>query len=257
MLSFPCDYPDCDKRSVAIPKDMCIRCGKHHCVTHFVEPYHMCWTLDMKALLQLVKSSNIVTVASSMRENIPCTIEIPEDIYNHVQGGYNLLFPIHFEDGIRWLVRIRQQDNRPPLELMNRMIVESEGETLRILKEHGLIVPAVYVPPKKAVETSSISYLFLDIVDIVEGKPMDPPLHCGDDSEEKIAKAIYQLAHFLIQLSEITFPAVGGLYPSLDGSSNSIVGPLPDPTIRERNFRSSLARSKPISNDTLRKRTSS
>ncbi|WVQ97003.1 hypothetical protein IAU59_004113 [Kwoniella sp. CBS 9459] len=246
MLTWPCDYPGCDKRSVHTMRTHgCTYCGKHLCLTHGVRPIHKCLTytyderqearialyhVETRARMDLVKASNIASVASSMRNNIPCAVEIPESFQDILEGGINALIPVVFEDGHRWLVRIKHQANRPPIDGYNRMVVESEAETIKVLTEHGLKVPAAYLPSKADTDPSQLSYFFVDFVD---GGYMTAPFHEGDDSEEKVKKVIYQLAKFNIELSKLTFPTIGGLYPSTDGSSTSLIGPITSSVICE------------------------
>ncbi|OCF43221.1 hypothetical protein I317_02929 [Kwoniella heveanensis CBS 569] len=223
----------------------CTSCGKHLCFTHAFRPHHKCLYLSEDEaeeaearvngletinLIKAIKNSNIADVASSLRNGIPCVLNIPENLHNLMEGGINVLIPVVFEDGHRWLARVKQQNNQPPLDSYNRAIAESEVETLKVLREHGLKVPAAYLPAKGDTDQSQLCYFFVDIVD---GTPMNPPLHNDDDSEEKQKKVLYQLAKFNIELSQFTFPAVGSLYPSSNGSLDSHVGPIVSTSICE------------------------
>ncbi|WVF70949.1 hypothetical protein IAT40_005744 [Kwoniella sp. CBS 6097] len=247
MLTWPCDYPECDKRSIAMRCHNCMLCGKHLCFIHAFRPHHKCLDLDedeaesarytlydveARKRLQLIKDSNIPAVASCMRNGISCSLEIPEDVYDIMEGGINVLIPVVFEDGHRWLVRIRQRDNQPPIDGFNWATAKSEAETMKVLKEHGLKVPAAYLPSRDERDRSQLCFFFVEIVD---GNPMEAPLYGGDKSEDKVKKVICQLAKFNIELSQFTFPAIGGLYPSDDETSGtgSHIGPIPSNIICE------------------------
>ncbi|OCF31889.1 hypothetical protein I316_06489 [Kwoniella heveanensis BCC8398] len=216
----------------------CTSCGKHLCFTHAFRPFHKCLELDedeaeeagnqvysdeFYARIKRIKQSNIPAVASSLRDNIPCVLDIPENLQDVMEGGVNALIPVVFEDGHRWLVRVKQQDNRPPLDGFNRMIAESEVETIKVLRERGLQVPGAYLPSSGDTDQSQLCYFF---VEFVKGTPLELPLSDGEYPEEKQRKILYQLAKFNIELSQMSFPAVGSLYPPLDGSSGSHIGPI-------------------------------
>ncbi|OCF43222.1 hypothetical protein I317_02930 [Kwoniella heveanensis CBS 569] len=265
MLTWPCEYLGCDKRSVYVYTHHCVYCGKHFCFAHNGKPYHdECsnlseekgeearYRVDLEIGSDLVKrvkshAAQITSIASSLRDGMPCHMDdIPDNPWKHLQGCVNMFFPVVFEDGVNWLVRSKLLDNRPPLDGFNRAIIESEVQTIKILREYGLNVPGAHIPPRSAMKNCNVNFFFSEFI---EGNPMDAPFHAGEEPRDKIDKIIYQLAEFLVKLSETTFPAIGRLYPcsyspssNLEESSDAeIVPPLranqvalsPSPTIDE------------------------
>lgn len=62
------------------------------------------------------------------------------------QGGTNVHTPITFDDGVKWLARIRQNVTWLPAEEVKAEAMTAEIETLRALNEVGALVPGVFVP---------------------------------------------------------------------------------------------------------------
>jgi hypothetical protein len=60
-------------------------------------------------------------------------------------GGMNVHVPIDFEDGTKWLARVRQKRFDSPPPAISRIIMESEICTMQALKRAGVAVPAVHV----------------------------------------------------------------------------------------------------------------
>ncbi|WWC88173.1 uncharacterized protein L201_003078 [Kwoniella dendrophila CBS 6074] len=67
--------------------------------------------------------SQIISAAEAIRSGHTCIIELPSSAKNMVKNknmynGMNIHFPIIFDDGLKWLLRVRQCHNgQPPLEI--------------------------------------------------------------------------------------------------------------------------------------------
>ncbi|WVF70958.1 hypothetical protein IAT40_005753 [Kwoniella sp. CBS 6097] len=227
MLTWPCDHPDCNQRSMSVIGNRCPMCGLHLCVTHNSLPRHTCSELDTEARMKLVRASDVPSVASSMRDGMKCRMEIPGDMDDYLDGGQNVHFPINFEDGVKWVVRINLLENRPPLDGYNRSISDSEMETMGILIDHGF-------------GGGSLDYFFMDLG---IGEQLYAPIDPEKYPEDKIDRMVLDLANFFIRLSTFTFDSISSLQPARTPALGSkhepratmtyIVGPLVDWFISE------------------------
>jgi hypothetical protein len=62
-----------------------------------------------------------------------------------LSGGMNIHLPVEFDDGVKWLVRIRQKRFHAPPSTMRTIITASEVTTIQVMHEAGLKVLGVHV----------------------------------------------------------------------------------------------------------------
>jgi len=94
--------------------------------------------------------------AQTLRPGHTCQV-LPEDIDrdNLIAHGTNIHFRLTFDDGKKWLVRLRKIDHgREPHGAM-RTTALSEAATFRALREGGVNVPQVWVPDMSEGEPQS------------------------------------------------------------------------------------------------------
>lgn len=95
---------------------------------------------------------------AALRPGYEYQVEYPtteEEIKQALKKGcFNLHFPITFEDGVKWLLRVRRDYNRedhpicPPAHYWPG--VESEATTLQVMYEHGITtVSNAYLSPSR------------------------------------------------------------------------------------------------------------
>lgn len=86
-------------------------------------------------------------------------MEEEEDDEECPTGGINRHYKIQFEDGVCWMLRVRQdmcyrKDRSVPL--LYREDVEREANALIAMRDHGIkTVPLAYLPPPSSVVTPS------------------------------------------------------------------------------------------------------
>ncbi|WWD19793.1 hypothetical protein CI109_104257 [Kwoniella shandongensis] len=181
---------------------------------------------QLEQLTTLLKSADLSAQANSLRPGHTSNILIPTDTRDYLKGGMNVILPLTFDDGVKWVARVRQKRfDEPPVE-KRKILVASEVESLRVMKEAGLQVPAVYFSSDQAPD---LNYYFLDFVG---GTPAAAPL-TEHDNPSQIPTIIRSFAQFQIALSELTFPFIGSLHPSPSGGGERIVGPLCDRYIKQ------------------------
>ena len=98
---------------------------------------------QFKDLLARVESVDLKGIAEGQRPGHTCVVHTPK-IYDETSmkaGGYNIHLLIEFDDGVKWLARIRQEAFFLPRFEMGRMMMESAVTTQHYLKEQGLSVP--------------------------------------------------------------------------------------------------------------------
>ncbi len=101
---------------------------------------------QLNETFQLMKPVDFVTPAQALRPGHSCTVHLPDTIRDLPMGGINVHMPITFDDGIRWLARVRQRRLASPLREVEKVITENEVETMMVLREVSDLVPEAYLP---------------------------------------------------------------------------------------------------------------
>ncbi|WVQ65203.1 uncharacterized protein L199_003376 [Kwoniella botswanensis] len=170
-----------------------------------------------------------------LRPSSNCTLHLPED-YEALQkskwyAAYNIHFLMEFDDGIKWLIRVRQnQGHRLPSQITEPGI-QSEVATLQVLRDYGIPVPEAYLPGYMRVKgernETTLDYFFLSFM---EGTPMDIPRsgHLGEITlpDDQLQHFIEEYAKTEIQLRNLRLPftKIGCIYPA--EHDGMLVGPI-------------------------------
>ncbi|KAI0871249.1 hypothetical protein GGS24DRAFT_472212 [Hypoxylon argillaceum] len=235
MPMWTCDVADCAKPAVRNLGD-CVLCKRHLCSTHLQPTFHQCpkWadadnydpaarTAQAEELEELIKKINttaLETRARHLRGGIPCSI--PPLEYNHathssVMGGMNYHVEISFDDGVKWIVRIRRFNTTSPPPALRDYIFQSEVATLKFLESINIPAPRVY---DFALEGKSnpigVGYI---LIEKLKGSSLQWSLATPEQGKNLMT----DLADIFIQLSKHPFKLLGSLDCPTDPSH---VGPF-------------------------------
>lgn len=99
-------------------------------------------SVQLDTILKKIQLIDFAIHAGGIRPGFePIVVSIPEDGSKLQRGGMNVHIPLEFGDGVKWLARIRQQATPT-----TQFIMDSEVETMRVLKAAGLQVPNAFMP---------------------------------------------------------------------------------------------------------------
>lgn len=219
--------------------------------------------LQTRSLVQHLRTVNFDPHIQPLRPSHSFTLTIPKRVRECQKGGANLHIPILWDDGVKWLIRIKLHWTVAFGEVqqgIRQLVLESERETMILLKKSRLAVPEVYGPVFSAyllvspavltarsqpsrgeshTESAVSDGIEFIVVEYIDGTPCSRPIHksLGVDPLDRL---IHQFAQFQIKLTALTFHSLGSLYPassysgsgphSISGSSHSasaraMVGP--------------------------------
>ncbi|WWC68366.1 uncharacterized protein I206_102291 [Kwoniella pini CBS 10737] len=230
LIEWPCDVPECHQlvvRSGAI----CDYCYEVRCSDHDTSQQHPCHLISdqesrrpkkrdirlryLSGLIEQLRlhSPTILEQASELNSNKKCTLTIPENadqlLDSGLLAGFNVHFMIEFEDGIKWLLRVRQDQGHPlPLQI-RKANIESEVATLNTLKAGGIPVPAAFlhVPPEHEVERVQqeipFDYFFYEFLPGETWHIPKHPFFSVTLSDEKLVKLVEGYAQVQIKLSQL------------------------------------------------------
>lgn len=91
---------------------------------------------------------HIIAQAERLRPGHTCTAtnDLRLGKKNIIAHGSNIHSVVSFDDGHKWMVRIRQRCQRMPPYPASKIGLNSEAATFRLLHQHGLPVPNAWMP---------------------------------------------------------------------------------------------------------------
>ena len=94
---------------------------------------------------EMIDEQRLCEAAEALRPGHKC-LRRDDGLKVRYAGGSNVHVPMNFEDGVRWLARIRsKRDYCPPPPAM-AMNVSSEAATLQALRSAGVRVSMAWLP---------------------------------------------------------------------------------------------------------------
>ncbi|RXK37473.1 hypothetical protein M231_05296 [Tremella mesenterica] len=242
-MSFPmCAIPDCPRlalRSLGLSSQICPTCNKSYCNIHAETPrFHMCpyrrseqtfafqdaVSAEQKHLWLRLTRSQLVKEAEALRPGHACKGPDVYSSWNRSRiflGGSNVHILLNFDDGVRWVARVRRERHYSPVREVTWLNMLSELATVQTLAAAGVPVPNDFVDgqPKdeeiRRVSSGGQSHLW----PVPEIARLDP--------ENIRPRCMKGLAEWYLKLERVTFDKVGSLhFENTIGSSRAVVGPL-------------------------------
>ncbi|WWC68363.1 uncharacterized protein I206_102288 [Kwoniella pini CBS 10737] len=242
LVEHLCQFEQCAK-SILGYNAICEYCLEARCKRHNKLKYHKCKEVRKMfgSVLDLVKQyhPHFINELRILRPDQTCTLSIPDSVdqlIDQTEGsGFNFHFLITFEDGVKWMLRIRQnRGHRPPLAITNA-VIQSEVATLNLLKGEGIPVPQAYLPlhlksPGCSINTPvpPLDYFYYDFMRGVPNKITRGHLGPIELPDDQLRLFILQYAKVQIRLSNLKLPyrKIGCIYPSSDPEGTTTTGPI-------------------------------
>lgn len=140
-------------------------------------------------------------------------------------GRYNFHLPILFDDGVRWIARIKRQNAATPPASICGYLLRNEASTYRFLEKTTVPVPKVH---EVALDPSNPVHVPYILMDMVPGQPIN---NCVGVSPGQLRKVMAQLASVYCELAKHPFDHIGSL-SSLQGGQ---LGPVANQLIATLN----------------------
>ena len=172
---------------------------------------------ELTDLFSKINTSALASRASHLREGVACTIaplQYDGDKTRSVMGGMNYHIELCFEDGVRWIARIRRTNTTSPPAALRDYMLTSEVATLQFLEGTGVPAPKVFDFALEGPDNSvGVGYILMEKL---PGQPLD----WGRATGSQRRKVMDQLADIFIELRRYPFNELG----SLDMPGTSHVG---------------------------------
>ncbi|KAL1841724.1 hypothetical protein VTK73DRAFT_3398 [Phialemonium thermophilum] len=229
-----CDIEGCQKPAVRHFGE-CILCDRHLCAVHLQPAFHRCpqWEdehaydpaardAEARELAELFGKINVSALearASSLRHGVPCSVpplRYDRSTMSATMGGMNYHVEVAFDDGVRWMARIRRSNATSPPPALRDYILQSEVATLRFLERTSVPSPCVFDFALEGADNAvGVGYILME-------KLPGKSLRWALATQAQKNKVMSQLADAFIELSRYPFDRLG----SLDRPGDGHVGPF-------------------------------
>ncbi|KAI1102469.1 hypothetical protein F4804DRAFT_312893 [Jackrogersella minutella] len=222
MPMWPCDFTNCQKPAVRTLGD-CVFCNRHLCSVHLQPAFHNCpqWedvdahiratgeanSREVAELIEKINISAFTARASELRQGIPCSISLHhyDKAIHSVMGGMNYHAEINFDDGIKWMARIRRSNATSPPPVLRDYILQSEVATLKFLQKTSVPAPKVFdFALDHADNPVGVGYILME-------KLPGKSLIWASTNQDQRTKIMNQLADIFIELRKYPFDLIGSL----------------------------------------------
>lgn len=175
-----------------------------------------------QAVLAQLQRDEIIPLAQSVRQRLFPDTELGDvEILDEVHGSFNILFPVQFCDGRRWLLKIPCHGSKDSWTELAAKALIAEATTLQALKIHTtILVPQVFDFSATIDNALGCPYILFDYLD---GVPLNDMLFAnrvkGIDYEtihQYRINALRGIASAMRQLSAFTSTEAGS--PVFDSS---------------------------------------
>ncbi|WVR05597.1 hypothetical protein IAU60_002616 [Kwoniella sp. DSM 27419] len=244
-----CVIPEC-QAIVLHSCAVCWRCYETHCEKHKGGEYHPCARLPRKDFQKKAKATQerclqdlldcvrgyqnkLLEEVERLRPGQKCEIEIPQDaqslLDSGLSGGFNVNIRLSFDDGVQWLVRIRQGKNHRLPRVIQDCSIRSEAATLNFLKTNGVPVSQAWLP-SYLMEDQEVEppfdYFFCELLPGQSRRIPKHPWFPIDLPEDELFRLISAYAQHQVNMSNAPVPVnkIGCVSP---GAAPSTVRPGP------------------------------
>lgn len=174
---------------------------------------------EINRLLRSLNLSALLSRASYLRNGIACSspqsLMYDRSVRSSVMGGMNYHIEILFDDGVRWLARIRRFNATSPPADLRDYIMRCEVATLQFLSKTRVPAPKVFDYGLQGQTPIGAGYILME-------KLPGKSLRWSLASPEQRRKVMTQLADIYIELESHPFNTMG----SLDQPGTDHVGPF-------------------------------
>ncbi|KAJ8127627.1 hypothetical protein O1611_g6006 [Lasiodiplodia mahajangana] len=234
MPMWNCDSTACQNPAVRTLGE-CVLCNRHLCAYHLQPAFHTCpkWAdadnydaaaqeaeaAELSRLIEKIDVAALESQASLLRGGLSCSIpplRYDRATRSSVMGGMNYHIEVCFNDGVKWLARVRRFNATSPPPALRDYIVQCEVATLKFLEKTTLPSPKVFgFSLEHADNPVGVGYILME-------KLPGTSLRWGKETEHQRIKLMAQLADMFIELHKYPFNVLG----SLDRPGDSHIGPF-------------------------------
>ncbi|KAF2096912.1 kinase-like protein [Rhizodiscina lignyota] len=177
--------------------------------------------INFNAIPDLAESVRLRLFAPNDNCDLHCFV-----INQPIFGGYNICYPIHFTDGVIWLVKIPATGTPDGFTEQDAAMLTTEARVMQLLRDK-IPVPEIFAFDASFNSAIDVPYILMEYID---GTPL---CHAWRDRSvpveqlrERNCRTLQQLANAMLQLSEFEFMEGGSPQFNETGQLLTAVGPV-------------------------------
>ena len=164
--------------------------------------------LDLLLSLDSGRFNFITKKAAGLRNGIKCQV----DRSLTSSGSYNVAFPIKFDDGVYWLLRVRRPSNQSAST--EDQLMKSSIATMMYLKDNKRIpIPEVYFSCSSWDNPLHAPFIVMELIDGIPISYADVRDPKKPWLQDEICDQICRIAN---EFSNLRFEKIGALFPTKD-----------------------------------------
>lgn len=172
---------------------------------------------DFTAVMASMKLDQVAVYASQIRKCVqpdnPAEAFIVIEIGSPMFGSFNLLYPVIFEDGVRWLLKVPANGTQDQFSDADAESLRSEALTMRLLrKETTIPLPEVFAFENSCENQLNCPFI---LISFIEGKRLSDvwfdKISPKDVVQARRTRSLQNIAASMIQLGKYSFGKGGSL----------------------------------------------
>ncbi|WWC68851.1 uncharacterized protein I206_102787 [Kwoniella pini CBS 10737] len=240
-----CDLDYCDNYALHM-QNACYVCGGTYCFEHVEDTHHhICftdppeqkiyksgdmfsWRFDVPEILKLIDYDAVVEEVEGLRPGHKCIEIIKPRMHRsfiRMVGSFNFHIAIYFDDGVKWVMRIRRTSARHQPELAISHCHSSELATLKALEDAGVKIPKSYERPNNSKVSKYLLYLYQDLIEGSRTWDIFPISYNDDSLTPAGTRFIQDYAAWMISLEKIVSHGSVGSFCFSGNDKQIVVGP--------------------------------
>jgi Phosphotransferase enzyme family len=193
------------------------------------------------AVMENIRLDRLAEYASNTRKRCSYWTEQQEfhvlEIGAPMFGSYHVLYPVKFNDGVRWLLKVPSNGTKDKFNETSARALRSEARTMRCIKQKTTIpIPTVYSFSDTYYNELNCPFILLEFMD---GKPLYDVWFDKTQPKEIVharrTRCLQDLAAAMVQLGQFSFKQAGSIM--INEVHDDDIGPL-----RQNDFASMLQR---------------
>ncbi|KFA78823.1 hypothetical protein S40288_05487 [Stachybotrys chartarum IBT 40288] len=124
-----------------------------------------------------------------------------------LHGSYNIVFPLYFPDGVKWMLKIPHNGAPSQWNRTSAQDLTSEALTMRLIKQHTTVpVPEVYSFSSDGANPLGCPHIFMELIPGLNLYHQWHNEHMSDAERQALRnRVLEQLATIMLQLDQLTF----------------------------------------------------
>ncbi|CAG8930125.1 unnamed protein product [Penicillium salamii] len=172
---------------------------------------------EFRAMMASMKLDQVAVHTSQIRKSIQPDNQaeafIVTEIGSPMFGSYNMLYPVIFGDGVRWLLRIPANGTRDQFDEGDAESLRSEALTMRLIRRETTIpLPEVFAFDNSFENQINCPFI---LISYIEGKKLSDVWHDKTSPKDIVqarrTRTLQDIAASMIQLDKFSFDKGGSL----------------------------------------------